>query len=241
MRATVSYVAVMSVPLLATAAAVVIVPVMGGQGWNLQLAHMLLFATFTLLMIGVPRHTNRVSGRSIGLGLMMAFIPCGLMLGTQAQLPRGYSAAIGILAVGAALEEFVFRWLLPYRALPIVRRVLPPGPAAWASLVGPQLVFALSHWAARLASPFGSGPSWMELERIFAAGLLFQSLQLTFGLGAAIGIHISVNYAVLAGRQIQFNAPSLLVLQAFVLGGLFLLGATMAFHRRQVRYNIPTP
>lgn len=240
MRAAASYLSVLCVPLVATVVAVHVVAIMELQGLGAQVANMLLFASLTILLTGgVPR--GPVSWRSVRLGLLMASIPCALMLGSQALSRQAFSAPTGVLVAGAALEEGVFRWLLPRRALTVVARALPPGLAAWAALVGPQVIFALSHVAARIAVPYGSVPGWVEVERIFVAGLLFQTIQLIFGVGAAVGAHVTVNYAVITGRQVQFSELSVVVLHACAFGGLLLLSTANAFHRRQVRRNVPTP
>lgn len=243
MRATAGYLAVLCAPLIATLVAVRVVAALEIQGLSAQMANMLLFACLTILLTGVPRHrhTRQMSGRSVQLGLLMASIPCALMLGRQVQSAHAFSATTGVLLAGAAVEEGVFRWLLPCRALTFAARAMPPGPAAWAAFVGSQVVFALSHLVARISVPYAPVPGWVELERVFVAGLLFQTLQLVCGLGAAVGAHATVNYAVFTDQQVQFSTPSLAVLHACALGGMLVLSAAMAFHRRQVRRIIPTP
>jgi hypothetical protein len=205
-----------------------------------QLAHSLVFLAGVAVVLGPPARIpySRATLRRFGIATAALALPVAISLAHLPGIIIQRKAALAALIAGAAVEELVFRRLIPNRCSALLASRFA---GEWPRLTGylaAQVVFALCHGVQSLlvAAP---GPSGLELTRLAASGLLLQSVQLLFGLGAAIGIHAAINITLVLGTRFPSASPEWATVAPLLVGGLLLLYQADHIRRRESAASSP--
>lgn len=124
----------------------------------------------------------KVEDRALGVAVLFLAISVGMTSG-----PRTLHAAAIVIA--AAVEEYVFRWVLPKRLfMSLASTRLSVRHRISSSWILAQVLFTICHFLA-------PGTSWSfgYAARLFVAGLLYCNLVARLGVSAAIAVHSSMN------------------------------------------------
>jgi membrane protease YdiL (CAAX protease family) len=153
-------------------------------------------------------------------GISAVFLSAIVVSGSDLVL----SIDVGVMLITlAAVEEIVFRKLLPRR----LARVVGESASVKTRLIGvvppviAQATFATAHVpiiTSRLL-PFGA----YEWSRLFAAGLLLAVIANLYGLWLAIGAHSSMNFYLLYGLPPSFSIISPFLLMMCISVALLVL------------------
>ncbi|HLL81436.1 MAG TPA: CPBP family glutamic-type intramembrane protease [Longimicrobium sp.] len=222
-RAAALFAWIVAAPLAST---LLVVSLVGGgpQHPSAQAQRLVLWMAATLVLVR-PALAGPLTLAPVLAGLLRGAVPlCIVLLAFPA--PRyGAIAGLAVLTLAAFAEEVVFRWLLPLRCGEALARAFPARRTALLALLAPQVAFALSHAAARaVEAPFAPALSFAQLGQLAVAGVLLQTVRLAYGLGAATGVHVAVNYLVMTGAT-RFTDPGTLLLLLLSAASLALLEA----------------
>jgi hypothetical protein len=158
-------------------------------------------------------------GQPFAIQLLIAALAFLLMAALlSARRPEFSRFGLSIFVTGA-VEEFVFRWVIPVSVMPVLVR---PWNATWGRLqavILAQVSFALAHLVSHGFAPLGVS----ELTRFFSGGILYASLVSSFGLCAAATIHATMNLTLLDSINFHFGGPSLSSSVLFALLGASFL------------------
>jgi hypothetical protein len=198
-----------------------------------QFAHSLLFLAGSIVFLA-PRWSAVPADRLRGYMVHVhnAAVPLALCAFLLHREILRYPTVFSLIVLGAAVEEVVFRVLLPARCSAILASRFTGGWTRLAGLVAAQAVFAASHGVVGLFTAAPAPPA-LELARLAGSGLLLQTIQVLFGVGAAIAAHAVVNTALVLGTYLPSPPPGWATLAPSLAGGLLLLWAA-AHHSRGV-------
>ena len=161
----------------------------------------LLFALafVTLVRRSIDRLRSLSSWRGAGAVVVYSLAVFVVLAGAAGAPWAVMVAPIGLATLAAALsEEAVFRRYLPERLAESLNRAgAPPTLIAAASVVIPQLSFAVAH--GENASYIGAGSR--EFASLFLAGVLYQGVARLGGLWAAAGVHGAINLTIAAATR----------------------------------------
>ncbi|HEX8274626.1 MAG TPA: CPBP family glutamic-type intramembrane protease [Longimicrobiaceae bacterium] len=200
-----------------------------------QALRVLLWMAATVVLVR-PALARPLTLTSVITGLLRGAVPVGVALLAVSAPWHGALAGFATLVLAAFAEEVVFRWLLPLRCGEALARALPARRTALLALLAPQVAFALGHTVARTAeAAFTPALSPAQLAHLVLAGVLLQTVRLAYGLGAATGVHVAVNYLVMMGAT-RFSDPGFLALLLLSAASLVLLEAA----RRLAAAEVPS-
>lgn len=168
---------------------------------------------------------------SVLLAIPMTYVAVHASFGDEVEATKRASV---MLFVGAAVEEVVFRSIVPRRIARIWER---GGAEASARVVGQvvaQVVFALSHFAPFLRQTVAPGAN--EFLRLTACGLGYAVLAEWAGLWLAIAVHSSLNTHAVFSLHF-WRRPPLFVVALLALVGVAGLWARSARPHRQPSYD----
>jgi membrane protease YdiL (CAAX protease family) len=222
-RAAALFVWILAAPLASTLLALSLLGD-GPQNPSAQAQRVLIWMVGTLVLVR-PALAGPLALTPVIAGLLRGAVPVGVAL-LAFPVPRhGAIAGFAALALAAFAEEVVFRWLLPLRLGEALARAFPARRTMLLALLVPQVVFALGHAVARaVETPFAGAISPAQLAQLVVAGVLLQTVRLAYGLGAATGVHVAVNYLVMTGAT-RFTDPGTLLLLLLSAASLALLEA----------------
>ena len=168
---------------------------------------------------------------SILLAIPMTYVALHACFGSEVEATAGDNL---VLFAGAAVEEVVFRSVIPVRLARAWSRRGFGMSGRLVGQVGAQLVFACSHFAPSI--PHTIAPSANELLRLTACGLSYTLLAESAGLWLAIAVHTSLNtHAVLSLHP--WRRPPLFIVALIALVGVAGLWARSARPHRQPSYD----
>jgi hypothetical protein len=198
-----------------------------------QFAHAVLFMAGAALVLAPSRilRPSRPSFRRIGGSVAAMLLPLAILATHLPPLAFRHTTTLALILTGAAVEEIVFRHLMPRRCTALLARRWT---GAWTRLAGfgtAQVVFALCH-AVPTVLAAGTSTPVLGLVRLTASGLLLQCVQLQFGTGAAIGAHAAVNVALVLGSYSPHDPPGWPSVASLLVGGLLLTAAADHSSRR---------
>jgi hypothetical protein len=198
-----------------------------------QLAHSLLFLAGCIVFLA-PRWSTVPADRLRGymVHVSNAAVPLALCAFFLAGEVSRYPTVFSLIVLGAAVEEVVFRVLLPARCSAILASRFTGGWTRLVGMVAAQAVFAASHGVVGLFTAAPAPPA-LELARLTGSGLLLQTIQVLFGVGAAIAAHAVVNTALVLGTYLPSPPPGWATLAPLLAGAVLLLWAA-AHHPRGV-------
>lgn len=198
-----------------------------------QFAHSLLFLAGSIVFLA-PRWSDLPADRISGymVHVQNAAVPLALCAFLLPREVSRYPTVFSLIVLGAAVEEVVFRVLLPARCSAILASRFTGGWMRLAGLVAAQVVFAASHGVVGLFTAAPAPPA-LELARLAGSGLLLQTIQVLFGVGAAIAAHAVVNTALVLGTYLPSPPPGWATVAPLLAGGVLLLWAA-AHHPRGV-------
>jgi hypothetical protein len=186
----------------------------------------LLLVLLVLLVAGRPFWPPATQLR-LGTGLVSvsALLPVVVFIRSNAVLPLG---PVWAVAVAAAVEESVFRVLLPHSIWAMLRRRNGTWILSWTAFVIAQIAFSVSHVAT--AAVQGRALVWNGFLTLFGGGCLLASVRILAGLPAAIGAHTVANLAISAraGQPGQNSILAVLALCSAALAHLALTVRTRA-------------
>jgi hypothetical protein len=219
-------------PLLWLPVTAVLLGVDSRATWVTRLAHSAVFLAGAVVFLAPLREISWSGSlvRRGGVAAAAMALPLAISATHLPPLVYRQSIALSLIVVGAAVEEIVFRQLMPQRCAELLARRFSGSVARFAGLTVPQFVFALSHGVGNIfaATPTLSG---LELARLTASGLLLQCVQILFGTGAAIGTHAAINVALVLGTYFPSAPPGWPTVGLLFLCGLLLVAA--ADHARR--------
>lgn len=158
-------------------------------------------------------------GRQLAFQLLIAALAFMVMAAAlSAKRPEFSRYGLSILVSGA-VEEFVFRWVIPVSLMQVFVRLWNVKCGRLQSVILAQVSFALAHFASTGIAPLGIS----ELTRVFSGGMLYASLVSSFGLGVAAAIHATMNSTLLDSMNFHFGGPSFASSVIFALIGGSLL------------------
>lgn len=227
-------------PLLWLPATAAVVGAGSEATWATRLAQSAVFLAGAVVFLAPPRaiRWSRFLVRRSGVAAAATAVPLAVSATHLPALVYQQTTALCLIVVGAAVEEVVFRKLMPQRCADLLARRFSGSVARFAGLTVPQFVFALSHG---IGNSFAATPalSGLELVRLTASGLLLQCVQLLFGTGAAIGTHAAINIMLVLGTYFPSAPPGWPTVGLLFVFGLLLVAA--ADHaRRRDRAATPT-
>ncbi len=152
---------------------------------------------------------------AVTVGVYMSFLLWALVVTTSTSVA---ATTVGMIFAAAAVEEFIFRRLLPSQVARLLAKNGKDRPWLWfISLVLAQATFAACHV---LSGAYVNVLS--DSLRLFTAGLLYCVIMMLGGLRIGIPIHAALNLDLLASRPIS-PAPDARAV-AIVMGiGLFTI------------------
>ena len=221
-RAAALFVWILAAPLASTVLALSLLGD-GPQNPSAQAQRVLLWMAATLVLVR-PALAGPLTLKSVLAGLLRGGVPVGVALLAIPAPRHGAIAGLAALALAAFAEEVVFRWLLPLRCAETLARAFPARRTALLALLAPQVAFALSHAVARAVETPFAPLSAAQLAQLVVAGVLLQTVRLAYGLGAATGVHVAVNYVVMTGAT-RFTDPGILSMLLLSVASLALLEA----------------
>jgi hypothetical protein len=160
--------------------------------------HPVLFVALTITASGIPAlHTGRSLRQHMARGMLLFGFPV-LAAWVLWQNPRSI-LFVGLVVAGAAAEEVIFRWVVPRRCYEILQLTRANNWRVLGLLITCQFVFAVCHSSVFTGlNPIGAE----EFLRLVTAGVALQTIQISFGLGVAIGVHASLNLLLLTSAGV---------------------------------------
>lgn len=151
----------------------------------------------------------------------------GALVAMRFALPS-LSSAAGLL-FPAAVEEFTFRWFLPLALLQLLPNTRGRPAVGLAVVILSQCSFAASHALPLSVAAFPI----QETLRLLIGGLLYAVIVDYFGLGTAIGVHATMNFALVRSWPSGGKMNSLLLVGLVVVS--LCLAARSVYARRNER------
>lgn len=187
---------------------------------------------FVLLACGVPIAIGAAVVEFRGLHVVRVVASAvatfaGALVAMRFALPS-LSSAAGVL-FPAAVEEFTFRWFLPLALLQVFPNTRGRPAVGLAVVILSQCSFAASHALPLSVAAFPI----QEALRLLTGGLLYAVIVDYFGLGAAIGVHAIMNFALERSWPNGGKINSLLLLGLVVVS--LCLAARSVYARRTER------
>jgi hypothetical protein len=233
-----------AVVLGAVAAAVVVRKLGSIPAAYTSLLSAALFASCIGVLVFGPPKLKQISRWLRGLLRTVApaallFLVSALLLGVASPSLLRMAA---IIFVVAAVEETVFRGMLP-------RRLAALGRVGWgrrsfvtlvAAPVVAQICFAAAHLA--VAAPALPANPHIEGARLLTAGLLYSVLAMRYGLWLPIGVHAALNFHLLYGTDFSNAATPFSELALIALSALAVLAwpARRNHTRSSIAVHSPT-
>ncbi len=133
------------------------------------------------------------------------------------------------MVAAACSEEVVFRGALPAVVGPYAPATAP-GITRLPVSVLPQLAFVASHQLGRVALTASAAA---EGVRLFACGLLFQTLAWNAGLPTAIVVHATLNVLTLQSSPDAGRVAGPLLSMLFIIAGVLAASSRTDAHERR--------
>lgn len=218
--------ALLGLGVVAIATAVAAAPLGGLSSASALAIRALIFLLLVLLVLRVsPRELVGLARRPEPVTAIVG--PLTLLPFVAVLRPPLPARLVWPVLVAAAVEEIVYRVLLPERVQQRGRDSNIGWPVLWAVVLVAQVAFAMSHAAAGVA--FHARIGWPSMVNLVSAGCLLAGVRILFGLPTAIGLHTLGNLTI-ASRALDWSSTSNGVMVAICAASLAHLALTVRSH-----------
>lgn len=181
---------------------------------------------------GLPR--PNIADPLIAFGF---FAGAALLLTGQPDFAR--SAMHLSILVAAAVEEWIFRWLLPWR---LAISLTDGGHSNRIVLVGASVLAQIVFVACHFVGTQGAREPYF-IAALFTAGLLYAGIVGTAGLGVAVAVHATMNLMLF--QSLEFDAQTngimpIVLMCMLALGSLWVILGGVVLQDRVVELKTAT-